>query len=147
MPANSVTTPCYSAGFRTQLNIATTDKGCDMQAYDGTNIPNSSTAYKVYAYSQPSITTDSFAGIAKSALEQDVRTNLPGFTLDSENVGQFAGSPAYTVYASDKSNGIAYVEAAVLHQSGGAANMFVFVHATSGEKTDLSGIESEWLWR
>jgi hypothetical protein len=147
VPANSVTTPCYSAGFSTELNIATTDKSCDMQAFDGKDITNSSTAYKVYAYDQPSMTAASFAGIAKSALEKDVQANLSGFTLDSENVGQFAGSPSYTVYASDKSHEVAYVEAAVLHQTAGKANLFIFVHAVAGERTDLSGIEAEWLWR
>lgn len=147
VPANSVTTPCYSTGFSTELNIATADNGCDMQAFDGKSIDTSSTAYKVYAYTQPSMTSTSFAGIAKSALEQDVRKNLPGFTLDSENVGQFAGSPAYTVYASDKTHEVAYVEAAVLHQTGGSANLFVFVHAVAGDKADLNGIEAEWLWR
>jgi hypothetical protein len=147
VPANSVTTACYSAGFSSQLNIATADQGCDMQAYDGSSITNSSTAYKVYAYNQPTMTSATFPAVAKAALEKDVQQNLPGFTLDSESIGRFAGSPAYTVYASDKVNKVAYVEAAVLHSGGATDNLFVFVHAVSGEKTDLNGIEAEWLWR
>ncbi len=90
---------------------------------------------------------------AKTAIEKDVATNLPGFTINNESVGEFAGAPGYFVNASDQSKGVAYMEAAVLHSSsatgGGAArdNVFVFVHAVTGSHTDLTKLETAWRWK
>ena len=143
--ANTVDTPCYSAGFSDQLNIATANNTCNIEAYNGTTLDTSSSAYKVFGYKQPSITPTTFGAIAKQALEKDISDNLPGFTITNEKVGQFAGSPAYFVSASN--NSVGYVEAAVLHKSGSRENLFVFVHAVNGKKADLSTMESQWQWK
>ncbi len=145
--ANGVTTPCYSAGFDGQLNIANANGSCDIQAYDGSTLDNSTSAYKVYGYQQPAVNAVSFAAAAKAALEKDVHDNLPGFTIDRETTGQFAGSPAYILNASNPAKGVRYVEAAVLHPGTSKNNLFIFVHASTGKSSDLSVLESQWQWK
>lgn len=146
-PANGVTTACYTASFSGQLNVSTTDNSCDMQAYDGSTLDTSSSAYKIYGYQQPSLNKANFMGFAKEALEKDVANNLPEYTIGAESVGQFAGRPAYFVNAVNKQSGVAYIEAAVLRSDSASNNVFVFVHATLGTKTNLDTIEADWQWK
>jgi hypothetical protein len=145
--ASDISTPCYSAGFVSELNVSNGSDSCDMSAFNGTTLDTSTNAYKIYADTSQNVNSNDYAGIFKPALEKDVSTNLPGFTIDSEGLGNFAGSPAYIVNSSDKVDGVAVVEAAVLHQAGPGENVFILVHAVSGPAADLTTLESQWQWK
>ncbi len=145
--ASDVSTPCYSAGFVNQLNVSNGADSCDMSAFNGPTLSNSTNAYKVYADTSQTVNSQDYEGVFKSALEKDVQSNLPDFTIDSETAGSFAGSPAYIVNTSDKAQGVAVVEAAVLHQAGPGENIFILVHAVSGQSADLTTLEAQWQWK
>lgn len=145
--SSSLTTPCYSVGFVDKLNISHSNNSCDSSAFNGPTIDSSSNAYKVYADQSTTATAVNFNSLVKPAIEKDVKDNLPGFSINSEQASQFAGSPAYVVNASNKSSGVAIVEAAVLHQVGNGDNVFILVHAINGPKADLSTIEAQWQWK
>ena len=144
---SSLNTPCYSAGFVDKLNVSHASGSCDMSAFNGPTLQSSSNAYKVYADQSTSATATNFTSLVKPAIEKDVKDNLPTFAIDNEQVGKFAGSPAYLVNSSDKASGVAVVEAAVLHKVSNGDNIFILVHAANGKTTDLSTIEAQWQWK
>jgi hypothetical protein len=145
--ASSLSTPCYSTGFVDKLNVSNASGSCDMNAFNGTTLDNSTNAYKVYADQSPIANAKNFTSLVKPALEKDVKNNLPGFAVDSEQVAEFAGSPAYIVSTSNNAQGIALVEAAVLRQVNNGDNVFILVHAATGRTTDLSTLEAQWQWK
>lgn len=145
--ASSLTTPCYAAGFVDTLNVTNQAGSCDMSAFNGPTIDSSTNAYKVYANQSTTTNARNFTGLVKLTIEKDIKDNLPGFNVDTEQVAQFAGSPAYVVNSSDKETGIAIVEAAVLHQTSNGDNIFILVHAVNGKTSDLSTIEAQWQWK
>ena len=145
--AATLSTPCYSTGFYDKLNVSHNLATCDMSAYNGPTLSTSSNAYKIYANKSDVTTTNAFMAIAKDALEKDVASNLAGFTVDSQQVGTFAGSPAYFINVSDKEQNVAVVEAAVFHLTPSGDNIFILVHAVNSEKADLGTLEAQWLWK
>jgi len=118
-----------------------------MEAFNGTTVNSSTDAYKIYANTSQTTNAGNFTNLAKAGLEKDIKDNLPGFTLDTEQATQFAGSPAYMVFASDKAQGVAVVEAAVLHQVAVGDNVFILVHAINGSSVDLNTLEAQWQWK
>lgn len=145
--ASDLSTPCYSTGFVDKLNVSNSSGSCDMSAFNGSTLNNSTNAYKVYADQSPVANSQNFTSLIKPALEKDVKNTLPGFTIDNEQVAKFAGSPAYIVNTSDNSQGIALVEAAVLRHVNNGDNIFILVHAVSGRTTDLNTLEAQWQWK
>ena len=145
--ASDLSTPCYSMGFVDKLNVSNASGSCDMSAFNGATLDNSTNAYKVYANQAPAANAQNFTSLVKPALEKDVKNNLPGFAVDSERVAEFAGSPAYIVSTSNNAQGIALVEAAVLRQVNNGDNVFILVHAVTGRTTDLSTLEAQWQWK
>ena len=145
--AASLATPCYSAGFIDELNVANDPGSCDMNAYNGRTLSSSTNAYKVYADKTGITTANNFMAVAKNALEKDVSTNLSSFTIDTQKVATFAGSPAYIVAASDRTSGVKVVEAAVLHKVANGENIFILVHATNSTSADLDILEAQWQWK
>ena len=142
-----LSTPCYSISFVNKLNVANNNNSCDMDAYNGATLNTSTEVYKIYADTSQVANSGNFAAIAKSAIEKDIQTNLPGFTIDSEQSTQFAGSPAYVANASQHAQHFAVVEAAVFHQVAAGQNVFVLVHAVNGDNTDLNILEAQWQWK
>jgi hypothetical protein len=146
--ASMVDTPCYQTGFIDSLNVnQSASDSCDMNAFNGSNLSESTDIYKVYSNQVEAVTDVNFEAIAKQALEKDVNTTLPGFTVDAERAGLFAGSPSYSINVSDSQHNVAVVEEAVLHKVGAGYNFFVLVHATNGTTTDLRTLESQWQWK
>jgi RsiW-degrading membrane proteinase PrsW (M82 family) len=145
--ASSLATPCYSAGFVDKLNISNNANSCDMSAYNGPTPGNSTNAYKVYADISQTANARNFTSIVKPALEKDVQNSLPNFSIDSERVAQFAGSPAYIISTSNASQHVAVTEAAILHQVDTGDNIFILVHAINGSTADLSTLEAQWQWK
>jgi len=145
--ASDLSTPCYSAGFVDKLNVSNSPNSCDMNAFNGSSLDTSTNAYKVYADQSSAANTNNFTSIVKPALEKDVKDSLPGFIVDREQAAQFAGSPAYIINTSDNAQGVALVEAAVLHPIGNGENIFILVHAAAGRTTDLSTLEAQWQWK
>ena len=145
--ATGLSTPCYSTGFVDKLNVSNASGSCDMKAFNGATLDNSTNAYKVYANQSPAANAQNFTSLVKPALEKDVKNNLPGFAIDSEQVTEFAGSPAYSISTSNNTEGIALVEAAVLRQVNNGDNVFILVHAATGRTTDLSTLEAQWQWK
>jgi hypothetical protein len=145
--ANNLTTPCYSLGFNTQLNIRNAANSCDMAAFNGQTLESSTDAYKVYANKASSVSSDNFTTLAKAAIEKDIQSSAPSFSIDAEGAASFSGSPSYVVAASDKTQGVLITEAAVLHRVGTGDNMFVLVHITTLPKADLSALEAKWQWK
>jgi hypothetical protein len=145
--ASSLTTPCYSAGFADTFNISNDADSCDMEAFNGATLNGSSEIYKVYANTSQTADQSNFTAIAKSALEKDLKDNLPGFTLDNEKVTRFADSSAYVVNSSDQTRHVAVIEAAVLHKVTSGDNVFIMVHAVNGSTADLKTLEAQWQWK
>lgn len=144
----SMSTPCYSLSVQGKMKVNNTSDSCDMEAYNGASLTTSSEFYRVLANKTQLTSDEGFAAIAKSAIDKDVQANLPGFTIDSENVSQFSGSTAYAVNASNSSKKIAVEETAVYHPSPNGNNVFIMVHAISGTtNTDLTSLESKWQWK
>jgi hypothetical protein len=143
----NISTPCYSLGLFDQLNVKSSPDSCDIVAFNGPTINASTNAYKVYAHKSNIATAAEFVDQAKQAIEKDVQVSLPAFKIDNEGVATFAASPAYEVTVSDKARNISIVEAAVLHKVTTGENVFILVHATSGQKADLQIMESQWQWK
>lgn len=142
-----LTTPCYITGFVEKLNVSNSTDSCDMSAFNGPTLSTSTNAYKVYANKADIADTNSFMSLAKQALEKDIESNLAGFKIDSQRVGTFAGSPAYFINVSDKEQGVAVVEAAVMHEVPNGENVFILVHAVNAEQADLNTLETQWQWQ
>ena len=141
-------TTCFTLQFAFSFNTDH-DKydNCDVRVFEGQTIEMSNNVYKVYGNKVPSINETNIADKAKEAIEKDVSTTLPGFTISGARYAQFAGSPAYIVNAVDAQNNIAVVEAAVFHESPEGYNLFSLVHATKGANTDLGDLEDAWQWK
>lgn len=143
------TTPCYSFSFAStsNLNVENTSAACSLNAYNASSLATSSEIYKVLSSTAPTINKANFAGISKTAIEQDIRQSLPSFVITSGYTAQFAGSPAYVVNAVDSATNVAFQETTVLHATTQGDNLFVLIHAKSGSKTDLSELEANWQWK
>lgn len=142
----SVMTPCYSVSLPSQLNVDNASGSCELDAYNGSTIANSSNTYKVLSTNVPAVTAANLSATAKNALESDVAANLPGSTVTSARSGIFAGDPAYFIQAHQSSQNTAVAEVAVLHKGATSNNFFVLVHVTTGTSTDLSKLEQKWQW-
>lgn len=147
MVSADLSTPCYSVSFVDRLNISNHSGNCSMIAFNGQSLDNSSNAYKIFASQSQVHTESAFNTLAKTAIEKDVRDTLPSFTVNKEGVTTFAGSPAYAVYTSDTTHNVSLVEAAVLHETTAGDNIFIIVHAASGNSIDLNILESQWQWK
>lgn len=145
--ASEIKTPCYSAGLTDKFSVSNAADSCDMKAFNGTTMDSSTDAYKIYADTSQIVNPGNYAAVFKSALDKDVKDNLPNFTTDSETVTKFAGSPAYVIKASDKTHDVAVIEAAVLHQVSAGDNVFILVHAINGQSADLNVLEAQWQWK
>lgn len=117
-----------------------------MNAFNGPSLEASTKAYKVYASQISTVNQETFNTFAKQAVQKDVASNLPGFTINKEQFTSFAGSPAYIVQTSDKQN-VMVTEAVVLRQTRAGANIFVLVQASTKGQADLSTLEAQWRWR
>ncbi len=144
---STVSTPCYSVGFVDKLNVKNNSNSCDVIAFNGPSLDESTNAYKIYANQAQIVNAKEFINVAKQALEKDVKDSLPNFTIASEKVTMFAGSPAYAVYTINKTQGVTVVEQAVLHAAGNGQNIFVLVHATNDSNSDMSTLEAQWQWK
>ncbi|MEK7599687.1 MAG: zinc-ribbon domain-containing protein [Patescibacteria group bacterium] len=142
-----VSTPCYSTGFADKLNVKNNSGSCDMIAFNGSTMDDSTNAYKIYANKSQIVNDREFVGIAKQALEKDVKANLPGFSIVSQKATQFAGSPAYAVTAYNKDQGVSVIEEAVFHQVKNGESIFVIVHAINGSDPNLNELEGQWQWK
>jgi hypothetical protein len=143
----TLATDCYSANFIDRLNVVGDGHNCDTTAYNAETLDTSSNAYKVFASKSKLTDTAAFTDTAKQALEDDIKTNLPEFNIDTERVAGFAGSPAYSVTASSKSQGVAVIETAVYHQAKTGDNVFILVHAVDDKTADLKILEAQWQWK
>ena len=145
--AADVNTPCYATGFIETLNVSNTKNSCDMNAYNGQTLESSTKAYKVYSSQIAAVDLEAFNEFAKKAVQKDISTNLAGFTVESEGLTNFAGSPAYIAKTVDKSTGVAVTEAVVMHQVQAGSNIFVLVQASSKGGADMSTLEAQWQWK
>ncbi len=151
-PTNSsivadVSTPCYSMGFPTKLQVKNDPDSCDLQAFDGTSYNDSEHIYKVYANNIKGLDESNLDASAKAALEKDVKTNLPGFEITSQGSTSFAGSPAYFARASNSVTGVGVIEAAVFHKTSNGYNLFLLLHGSYEENVDLDELEAQWQWQ
>jgi hypothetical protein len=145
--SSDLSTICYSLNFVDKLNIDKSSDSCDISAYNGSNIEDSTNAYKIIANQVDVTTANDFSNLAKQALEKDISKNLSGFIVSGEKVTTFANSPAYEITAHDKTGAIAIIEVAVMHESPNGKNIFVLVHANNGTSADLQILESQWQWK
>lgn len=143
----STDTPCYSFSFASTFNVDSVNNTCSLNAYNANSLATSSEIYKVLSSQAANLTTTNFNTISKNALEQDIRQSLPGFTITSERATHFANSLAYSINATDVANKVAIQETTVLHKTAQGDNLFVLIHATSGDKTDLGELEDNWQWK
>ena len=143
----STDTPCYSFSFVSSFTVDTISATCSLNAYNANSLATSNEIYKVLSSRAAQLTSSNFNAISKDALEKDIHTSLPGFTITSQGPGYFAGSPAYSVNATDPATNVAIQETTVLHSTAQGDNLFVLIHATSGKKTDLGELEADWQWK
>jgi uncharacterized Zn finger protein (UPF0148 family) len=143
----SVTTPCYSVGFSTELNVNNLKGSCAMNAYNGASVSSSTDIYKVLTNHVSGLNQSNFAALTKKAIESDISKNLPGFNIFSESATQFAGDRAYYVQATDSVQNVAIIEEGILSSSKSSPdNLFVIVHVTEGSSTSLSNLQNTWQW-
>lgn len=142
-----ISTPCYSANLVDRLNVVQANNTCNSSAFNGQTLDLSTNAYKVYANKVELTNVSSFTSLAKTAIEKDIKTNLPTFTIQDERVSGFAGSPAYTVTAVNTSENVSVVEAAVYHPVKVGDTVFIMVHAVNNGSADLKILESQWQWK
>jgi hypothetical protein len=116
-----------------------------MNAFNGSTLNASTNAYKVYA-TAATVSASNFNSLAKAAIERDVASSLPTFSIYSEAPGVFADSPAYVVQANN-TQGVKVEEAAVLHATSNGDNFFVFVHAVVSGDVNLNLLEKSWHWQ
>lgn len=144
LAANQLSTPCYEVQFVNRLNVQNTTGSCNMNAFDGSTLDVSHSAYKVYA-TQSAVSSTAFAGLARTALEKDITQSMPDYHVVSEQATTFSGSQAYVVHAMN-SDGVSLLEAAVLHPGNDSANFYVIVHATVDGTANLHDLELGWRW-
>lgn len=144
---SSISTPCYSAGFSTQLNVDNNEDSCDMAAFNGQTFATSTEGYKVYAVNTTTVTEQNIASVGKAAIEKDLAANMPGHKITASSAVRFAGSPAYAVKASSSKDDLSIVEAIVYRKTSSGKNVFILVHADAYAKADLSKLEKDWQWK
>ena len=140
-------TPCYTAEFAAGMTVESTSNSCQLRAFNGQDFTSSTDVYKIYSNKTAATDEASFMGTAKKALEEDIAGNLPGFQVEDQGPATFAGSPAYIIKANDRTNGLAIVEAAVLHETAAGDNVFIMAHAVNGDSVNLKDLESGWEWK
>jgi hypothetical protein len=144
---SQLATPCYSFNLIDQYNVSNDSGSCNSTMFNGQNFADSSNIYKIVATKSDVNDPTEFTQLAKQAIDADIKTNLPTFTVTSEGPSSFAGGLAYTLYAIDKAQDTAVVETAVLHQTNGGSNVFDIVHAVNGTSVTLQTLESQWKWK
>ena len=145
LTASSITTNCYYVKLTIKFNIENPVGTCNINIFNGATFNLSTDAYKVYA-STSNVSAVEFIGLAKQAVEKDVKQSLPNFKITKEAVGTFAASPAYFV-SSSNDQGVNVIEAAVFHQTTDGENLFVVVHATSGAEANMNDLQLGWQWQ
>lgn len=140
----SVTTPCYSLIFNTELNVNNSGS-CSLNAYNSTTFQSSSDVYKIIASQIQGLSTSNFDNFVAQAIKSDISKHLSSFNITNKASSIFSGSPAYYVTAIDKSSGISFIEEAILHNSK-KDNLFVIVHALNGQTINLNNLETTWQW-
>lgn len=143
----SVETPCYNINFVTIGSFKVEQKGqsCALRAYDGNTAGTSNKQYVVTSTNVPGETSARLEQDAKRALPDSLNKYYPDFTVNRQGADTFAGSPAYTVYASK--GGVALVMTAVLHQSPQGDNLFILLHSGPGSEVNLRQLETAWRWK
>ena len=145
--AAKLATPCYSFNLVDTYNVSNSSGSCDTTVFNGQSFSTSTNVYKIVATKAGTSDPGTFTQVAKQALDADVQDNLPGFAITSQGPSSFAGSLAYTVYASNKSQDTAVVETGVLHQTSSGYNVFDVLHAVNGSSINLQTLEAQWQWK
>lgn len=145
LTTSSVTTNCYYVKLTIKFNVENPVGTCNINIFNGATFNLSTDAYKVYA-STSNVSAVEFIGLAKQAVEKDVKQSLPNFKITKEEAGTFAASPAYFV-SSSNDQGVNVIEAAVFHQTTDGENLFVLVHASSSAAVNLNDLQLGWQWQ
>jgi uncharacterized membrane protein YebE (DUF533 family) len=140
-------TPCYSFNLVDTYNVSNQKGSCTTTMYNNQTFATSTDVYKIVATDVGTINPDTFTALAKQAINTDVQTNLPDFTITNQGPSSFAGSLAYSVYADNKAQNTAVVETGVLHQTPNGENAFDILHAVNGPSTNLEDLEVDWQWK
>ncbi len=144
--ANVLSTPCYDISFVNRLNVQNANGSCNMNAFDGSTLDVSKSAYKVFATAS-AVSPTGFTGLAKAALDRDISQSMPDYHITNETTTQFSGSPAYIVTTSNGA-GVSLLEAAVLHSGSASGNNFyVIIYATTSGTASLHDLELGWQWK
>ena len=143
----SVSTPCYSAGFGSQLNVDNSENSCDMAAFNRETFATSTEGYKVYSQSSQVINESNVAEYGKTAIEKDLQASMPGSQTEYSKSIRFAGSPGYAVKIKAANDNISLIEAVVFHKTNGGKNVFIIVHADTAVSADLDKLERDWQWK
>jgi hypothetical protein len=142
-----LSTPCYSFNLIDKYNVSNSSGSCDTTVFNGQSFSTSTDIYKIVATKGGTTAAGTFTQLAKQAINTDIKNNLPGFTVTSEGPASFAGSLAYTVYASNKGQDTAVVETGVLRQTTSGYNVFDILHAVNGSSVNLQALEAQWQWK
>jgi hypothetical protein len=144
---SKLSTPCYSFNLIDAYNVSNNSGSCNTTIFNGQNFTDSTNIYKIVATKTDASDPGTFTTVAKQAIESDIQTNLPGFTITAQGPSSFAGSLAYTIYAADKSQDTVVVETGVLHQTSNGDNVFDILHAINGTNINLQSLETQWQWK
>ena len=144
---SKLATPCYSFDLVDKYNVSNGSGTCNTTIFNGQTFATSTDVYKIIATKAGTDNPGTFSQLAKQAINQDIQTNLPGFTITSQGPASFAGSLAYTVYASDTSQNTSVVETGVLHETKNGYNAFDILHAINGTNVNLQALEAQWQWQ
>ncbi len=144
--SSSVNTSCYSFNFPIQLYVSSNNGGCSIEAYNGSNLSNSTVFYKVLALNDSSLTSQNFLSLIKPIILKDVNQNLVGFTISNTKLTNFSGNLAFEVTANSNSNNSSIIEEGVYHPST-TNNFFDIIYADTHPNVNLNSLESSWIWK
>ncbi len=139
-------TPCYSFNLINTYNISNQSGNCSVTMYNNQTFATSTNVYKIVASETGTTNPEAFTQLARQAVDTDIHTNLPGFSITRQGPSSFAGSLAYTAYANNNQQGTALMETLVLHL-GTKDNAFDIIHAVNGSSVNLQTLEARWRWQ
>lgn len=137
----SVSTPCYVVKIDGGLNNYK-PSGC------GFNAASTNEEFTVEGQSNPNVNSSNLDQVGQQALNEAASNTSS--TVDSEQAGQFAGSPAYiaTLSGGGSNAGKSMISALVFHPTSNGDNLFLVIHVVSGTGSPSFGsLESTWQWK
>ena len=144
--SSTVNTSCFSFKFPIQLYLSANSSGCSLEAYNGSTLASSTVFYKVLSIQNQNINSGNFYNLIEPILLQDVKQNLPGFSIANEKTTTFANDLAFGITANSNTSNNSVIEEGVYHPSS-SADFFDIIYSNTYPNVDLSNLQKSWTWK